>query len=223
MFTDEAPDSHKEKDFLEFVNPDSLKIIHGFAEPSLASAKNEEKFQFQRLGYFTVDKDSTTDRLVFNRTVGLKDTWEEKGKKEENAINNGLKEINRYFKVETDSDRNQIEQTIGEALKTISNFSLLQNTLKKNINNNKTSLLFANWILKYSDKIKPADVDKETLYKLYSMSLKSESPFVRFHTISNLKSDSVNWNEFQAQLSEISKTEKDEKILSLLINKNQLL
>ena len=57
LFIDEAPDSHQDKDFMEFVNPNSLKIIEAFVEPSLANAKVGEQFQFQRLGYFNVDTD----------------------------------------------------------------------------------------------------------------------------------------------------------------------
>ena len=215
LFTDEAPDSHKEKDFLEFVNPDSLKVITGYLEPSLASAKNEDKFQFQRLGYFTVDKDSTANKLVFNRTVGLKDAWEEKGKKEENTINASLKDINKYFKVEAD-ERRIIEKAIGENIKSVNNFSLLQNALKKNINNNKSSLLFANWLLKYSDTIKFSDVEEETLQKLYNMSLKSESSYVRFETIQNLKRDVSNLENFKTQLSEMKASEKNEEVQKLL-------
>ena len=76
LFTDEAPDSHKEKDFKEFINPDSLKIIEkAFVEPSLATVSAGDSFQFQRLGYFNVDPDSTNDKLVFNRTVALRDSW----------------------------------------------------------------------------------------------------------------------------------------------------
>jgi glutaminyl-tRNA synthetase len=75
LFLDPAPDSHKDKDFMEFVNPDSLKVITGYAEPSLLDAKPEDKFQFQRLGYFVVDRDSTSNKLVFNRTVPLRDSW----------------------------------------------------------------------------------------------------------------------------------------------------
>ena len=75
LFLDEAPDSHQDKDFMEFVNPNSLKVINGFVEPSLKVAKIGERFQFQRLGYFNVDDDSKTDNLVFNKTVGLRDTW----------------------------------------------------------------------------------------------------------------------------------------------------
>ncbi|QWX83634.1 glutamine--tRNA ligase/YqeY domain fusion protein [Cellulophaga sp. HaHaR_3_176] len=75
LFTDETPDQHKDKDFMEFVNPDSLTIITGYVEPSLKSAKSEDIFQFQRLGYFNIDKDSTEEKLIFNKTVGLRDTW----------------------------------------------------------------------------------------------------------------------------------------------------
>ena len=75
LFTHEQPDAEKETDFMEFVNKDSLKLIQGFAEPSLKNAKVEDHYQFQRIGYFTLDKDSTDDKLVFNRTVTLKDSF----------------------------------------------------------------------------------------------------------------------------------------------------
>ncbi|WP_025666130.1 glutamine--tRNA ligase/YqeY domain fusion protein [Aquimarina megaterium] len=75
LFNDEAPDSHKDKDFVEFLNPDSLKIITGYIEPSLKDVKPLDQFQFQRLGYFNVDIDSAPGALVFNKTVGLRDTW----------------------------------------------------------------------------------------------------------------------------------------------------
>jgi glutaminyl-tRNA synthetase len=216
LFIDEAPDSHKEKDFLEFVNPDSLKIVKGFVEPSLKEAKNEDKFQFQRLGYFTVDKDSTPGKLVFNKTVGLKDAWEEKGKKEENLLNIISKEINRYFKFETYGERRILENSISDTIKTINNFSLLKNFIEKNINNSKSSLLVANFILKHSDKIKTSDLEKEMIKKFYTMSIKSESSFVRYETIQILKDDSDNFNDFKTQLSELMKSEKNEKVLALL-------
>ncbi|MCD8407030.1 glutamine--tRNA ligase/YqeY domain fusion protein [Tenacibaculum dicentrarchi] len=75
LFSDEAPDAHKDKDFMEFVNPNSLEKITAFVEPSLQTAKIGEQFQFQRLGYFNVDDDSTSENLVFNKTVGLRDNW----------------------------------------------------------------------------------------------------------------------------------------------------
>ncbi len=75
LFTEPAPDGHKEKDFMEFINPNSLEVITAYAEPSLASLKAEDTVQFQRLGYFTVDKDSSEEKKVFNRTVPLRDSW----------------------------------------------------------------------------------------------------------------------------------------------------
>lgn len=75
LFTHENPDGNKEVDFKEYINPDSLKVITGYVEPSLKTAVSGDKFQFQRLGYFCVDKDSTPEKLVFNKTVGLRDTW----------------------------------------------------------------------------------------------------------------------------------------------------
>ncbi len=75
LFTNEAPDAQKDKDFKEFINPESLNTIEAFLEPSLKNAKILDRFQFQRLGYFCVDKDSTSEKLVFNRTVSLRDSW----------------------------------------------------------------------------------------------------------------------------------------------------
>ncbi|MCX7551296.1 glutamine--tRNA ligase/YqeY domain fusion protein [Xanthomarina sp. F2636L] len=75
LFLNEAPDAHPDKDFMEFINPESLKIIEAYVEPSLLEAKAGDRFQFQRLGYFNVDNDSCSDKLVFNKTVGLKDSW----------------------------------------------------------------------------------------------------------------------------------------------------
>ena len=75
LFTHENPDGDKEVDFKEYINPNSLEVITGYLEPSLATAKNGERFQFQRLGYYCVDKDSSAQKLVFNKTVGLRDTW----------------------------------------------------------------------------------------------------------------------------------------------------
>ncbi len=83
LFVHENPDGNKEIDFKDFVNKDSLKVITGYVEPSLKTAVEGDKFQFQRLGYFVVDKDSTSEKLVFNKTVGLRDTWSKIENKEE--------------------------------------------------------------------------------------------------------------------------------------------
>lgn len=78
LFTRENPGNEKDgKDFMESLNPDSMEILKdSILEPSLADAPPEKKYQFERIGYFCVDsKDSSKDRLVFNRTVTLRDTW----------------------------------------------------------------------------------------------------------------------------------------------------
>ena len=76
LFTVEEPDSDKERPCTDFLNPDSLRVQSGILEPGLAAAQAEDRFQFERQGYFCVDKDSTASKLVFNRIVSLKDTWQ---------------------------------------------------------------------------------------------------------------------------------------------------
>ena len=78
LFSVENPDGDKEKDFMEFVNPESLRVIKGYVEPSLKSAGIQDKFQFQRIGYFCVDKESKEGQPIFNRTVTLRDSWAKK-------------------------------------------------------------------------------------------------------------------------------------------------
>jgi glutaminyl-tRNA synthetase len=76
LFTVENPNEAPEgSDFTAFVNPKSLELVHGKAEPSLSNARPGDRYQFERLGYFCADKSSTAERLVFNRTVELRDTW----------------------------------------------------------------------------------------------------------------------------------------------------
>lgn len=75
LFTVEQPDAEKDVDFLNFINPESIAIVKGFAEPSLKDVAVGEPLQFQRIGYFTKDQDSTDTSFVFNRTVTLKDSY----------------------------------------------------------------------------------------------------------------------------------------------------
>lgn len=77
LFLDENPDGHKDRDFMEFVNPDSLEVLTGCkVEPTLAKAKDGQPWQFTRLGYFTLDaKLAESNKLIFNRAVTLKDGW----------------------------------------------------------------------------------------------------------------------------------------------------
>ncbi len=76
LFSDEEPDGHKDKDFLEFLNPDSLQVLDTcYVEPFVKDAKALDSFQFERLGYFNLDPDSKGESLVFNRTAQLRDNW----------------------------------------------------------------------------------------------------------------------------------------------------
>ena len=78
LFKEEAPGSNEKADFIEDINPDSLKVIQAKAEPSLRHASPGTTFQFQRKGYFTVDKKTKANHIVFNKTVGLRDSWSKK-------------------------------------------------------------------------------------------------------------------------------------------------
>jgi len=75
LFTVEQPDAEKDVDFLNFINPESMATVKGFVEPSLKDVAVGEPLQFQRIGYFTKDQDSTDETMVFNRTVTLKDSF----------------------------------------------------------------------------------------------------------------------------------------------------
>ncbi|MGQ9685629.1 MAG: glutamine--tRNA ligase/YqeY domain fusion protein [Thiobacillaceae bacterium] len=77
LFTDPQPDGHKNRDFLDFLNPHSLEVVQGWIEPCVRDAPPETRYQFERLGYFCSDRHDHRpgDRLVFNRTVSLKDSW----------------------------------------------------------------------------------------------------------------------------------------------------
>jgi glutaminyl-tRNA synthetase len=84
LFNDESPDGDKEVDFLTHLNPNSLQVLKNCKlEPDLAKVKIEDRYQFERLGYFCLDIDSTPENLIFNRTVALRDTWAKEQKKEE--------------------------------------------------------------------------------------------------------------------------------------------
>ncbi|MEC7699436.1 MAG: glutamine--tRNA ligase, partial [Pseudomonadota bacterium] len=75
-----VPNPAAEENFTDAINPDSLEVKHGWVEAGLADNVPEVgAWQFERTGYFCVDKDSTDDKPVFNRTVGLRDTWAKMG------------------------------------------------------------------------------------------------------------------------------------------------
>ncbi len=216
LFLDQAPDSHKDKNFLDFMNPNSLQVVKGYVEPSLATVKSGDKFQFQRLGYFNVDKDSSVETIIFNKTVGLKDAWEEKGKKEENLLMNTQKDLNKYVKEKDETAAAALLIPIIGNIKSVDNYSLLVQTVVKNIKNDNNALLFANLIVQYSDKLEINSFDADLVQKFYTMSLKSQLAAVRVAAILNLKNDAQNLVLFETVLAELKNVEKNEKVLALL-------
>ncbi|NQX80408.1 MAG: glutamine--tRNA ligase/YqeY domain fusion protein [Flavobacteriaceae bacterium] len=120
LFNDSAPDSHKDKNFKEFINKDSLSAITAFVEPSIKDSKPGDSFQFQRMGYFCVDKDSKADSIVFNKTVGLTDSWAKVQKNTNKAKQDVNKQLlaelvtmsNKYIKSRTPEERTDIEANI---------------------------------------------------------------------------------------------------------------
>jgi glutaminyl-tRNA synthetase len=75
LFKEEDPNRDEGVDWKSHLNPASLETVRGWVEPSLENAKPLDRFQFERLGYFCVDKDSRSGAPVYNRTIGLRDSW----------------------------------------------------------------------------------------------------------------------------------------------------
>ena len=75
LFMEESPGANSEENFLKDINPNSLETLHAKAEPSIVSSKNGQSFQFQRKGYFALDNKTKANEIVFNKTVGLRDSW----------------------------------------------------------------------------------------------------------------------------------------------------
>jgi len=165
LFTDEAPDSHKDRDFKDFINPNSLQVSTAFVEPSLQKAKIGDQFQFQRLGYFNVDDDSKQEHLVFNRTVALKDSWAKiENKKEE--------------KIATDQTILAIMPLAGKYLKSREEEERLALVIQINELSSKVSFE------KLSVLIKKAESNKE--YLAYLMILNSQNTPIDFTTKENI-------------------------------------
>ncbi len=190
LFLDEAPDSHKDKDFIDFINPNSLTVIKNtFLEPSLKEVKPLDNFQFQRLGYFNVDTDSTKEHLVFNRTVALKDSWakkENKNKQQAQKTDTTVTEImafaGKYLKSREEEERLMLIGNIFELSKRVSFDSLLQ--MIKSANSNKEFL--ASLMLLNSQNISTDFSDKTTfdlVDKFIGTALNMKNSYVRFQAV----------------------------------------
>ncbi|WP_396597689.1 glutamine--tRNA ligase/YqeY domain fusion protein [Dokdonia sp. R86516] len=113
LFSDENPDGHEDKDFMEFINPNSLTTITGYLEPSLKDVEVGDIFQFQRKGYFNVDKESTAEHLIFNRTVGLRDSWAKVKPKQKQANTQGQSKPQQQQKASALSTINKLGKKLA--------------------------------------------------------------------------------------------------------------
>ncbi|BAO75549.1 glutamine--tRNA ligase/YqeY domain fusion protein [Winogradskyella sp. PG-2] len=121
LFIHEAPDSDKDKDFMEFLNPNSLNVKTGYIEPSLKGVETGEQFQFQRLGYFNVDNDSKSDALVFNKTVGLRDSWaKQKPKQQERPAISIIQQFGKKYTKLPEDKRVKVKAEIQELANKVS-------------------------------------------------------------------------------------------------------
>ncbi|MGH2665277.1 glutamine--tRNA ligase/YqeY domain fusion protein [Flavobacterium sp.] len=216
LFLEESPDTHKDKNFLEFVNPNSLKTVIGVVENSLKEANEGDKFQFQRTGYFCVDRDSTADKLVFNKTVDLKVTVKNNDKKEENLLNSIPKNINSFFKTNDLEKRQEFEVTFKSTISIIENTDLLLNSFNKSLSNinDKNSLLFANLIIEHSNSLDVETIEIDKLQKLFNFSGASQSNIVRSEMVKAFGSKKYLLDHFREKLSDLKENENDEMVLN---------
>ncbi len=192
LFLDEAPDAHKNKEFIDFINPNSLNINkNAFVEPSLKLVKIGDNFQFQRLGYFNVDVDSTPENLVFNRTVALRDSWakiEKKQNKKQTNNNESVlqKEImpltGKYLKAREEDLRISLITNVFELSKKVKEEELI--SFIKKAESNKDFLTA--FMMLNSENI---DLDFKngenfkTIDKLISKGLEMKNSYVRFQAV----------------------------------------
>jgi glutaminyl-tRNA synthetase len=189
LFSDEAPDSHKDKDFKEFINPNSLNINkNAYLEPSLQSAQVGDQFQFQRLGYFVVDKDSKVEHIVFNRTVALKDSWaKKKGQKQDRQTNKtdvNLTKITtlagKYLKAREETERLNLVAEINSLSESVNTESLFQLLAKAESNKDFLTLL----MIFNSQRLKiDFSINIEGVKKFIGEALLKKNSYVRYQAV----------------------------------------
>ncbi len=220
LFTDEAPDSHKDKDFTEFINPKSLIVNkNALVEPSLKSAKEGDRFQFQRLGYFVVDKDSSENNLVFNRTVALKDSWAKQEKKsntpKQNTKNEYLDKISglagKYLKSREEVERQTLIKNIFELSKNIKPEELLQQI--ETANSNKEFL--AALMQLNSKNISLNETEIKKIIPFVQKGLEMKNSYVRFQATDAVANYNLKDN-FTEKLKEMATSDKNTHIVERL-------
>jgi glutaminyl-tRNA synthetase len=224
LFVDEAPDSHKEKDFTEFINPNSLVVSTAFVEPSLQDAKELDQFQFQRLGYFNVDKDSTKEKLVFNRTVALKDSWAKKEKKQKGNQSKQKASIidmqigrftGKYLKAREEEERIELITNVFDLSEKVTPEELLA-YIKKAKSNKEflTALMVIN-----SEKVSLNLEDSatfETVKKLLGEGISMKNSYVRFQAVDAIGRNLMFKDAFIEQLKQMQIEDKNTHVVERL-------
>ncbi|HIP47448.1 MAG TPA: glutamine--tRNA ligase/YqeY domain fusion protein [Lutibacter sp.] len=224
LFSDEAPDSHKDKSFLEFINSNSLNVNkNAFLEPSLQTAKVGDSFQFQRLGYFVVDDDSTSKNLVFNRTVALKDSWAKtknnkqsgQSNKPEEAIAKIYPFAGKYLKSREENERQELVATIYDLSSSVSSEGLLH--LIKIANTNKEFLTY--FMILNSKKVS-LDISNSEIFKTLNefvgKGLLMKNSYVRYRAVDFVRKFPSFKNEHIKLLQVMAKEDLNTKIVELL-------
>lgn len=225
LFIDEAPDAHKGKDFMEFLNPNSLVIKKALVEPSLSSAKELEQFQFQRLGYFNVDKDATKENLVFNRTVALKDPFVKKENKKKANNQHPPKasiidlEIGRftgkYLKAREEEERLSLIANVFELSTKVKPEELTTYIAK--VKSNKeflTALMVIN-----SEKVSLNLEDSATfnlVKKLIGNGINMKNSYVRFQAVDAIGKNLIFKDLFLEQLQKMQQEDKNTHVVERL-------
>ena len=216
LFTDEAPDGHKDKDFKEFLNPNSLTKGTAYVEPSLKTSTPGDQFQFQRKGYFCTDLDSTSAKLVFNKTVGLTDSWAKQEKKSAApAKNENFEKVGplagKYLKARSDEDRESLKASIKELSAQIPFEALIApfQTAKSN-----KELLSCLLVLSSGIEIQ----ENEDFSKFIESTLKSNNSSIKVEVVKYVLSNITLTDKFNSQLQVLKTEEKNPYVKGLLEN-----
>lgn len=224
LFLDEAPDSHKDKSFLELINPNSLNINkNAYLEPSLQSAAVGDSFQFQRLGYFAVDKDSTSEQLVFNRTVALKDSWTKKQQKsqgnqvakKDEAIEKIAPFAGKYLKSREENERQDLVAKIVEL-----SANVLPENLLNLIGKVETNKEFLMYFMVLNSKKVSIDVSDKTNYDLLNSfvgkGLQMKNSYVRYRATDFIRKYPVFKDNHLEVLKVMATNDPNTKIVEIL-------
>lgn len=212
LFKDEAPDSHKDIDFKQFINPNSLQVITALVEPSLLSSKPGERFQFQRKGYFCADTDSNSNTLIFNRTVGLTDSWAKKEKKKSAPANDVSYDAivplaGKYLKARNNEDRITILNDI-EPLATKVDKEILATKIKDAIANKD--------VLAGLLTLKVTGISSEEEQAFLSKSLEMKNGAIKLEAINITVGDESLLKTFKSALETILADEKSPYIKEII-------